>query len=265
MKRDWLAPLGAVGLLVLYTAVYVWQPGGQDRLVTISHVLYAAFALLAAALAMRAAFTFDRGRPQRRAWVFIGTGLVCWATAEILWAYCQIFRPVEVPSPSPADILWLVGYIPIVVGMVVYYRPLSMAANRRRKLIALTLYAVLLVTTLVLVVQPLIASPVSGTTLRSFANMLYPIADLCLALISTLSLLVLCGGLIGQPWRSVVISMLLFALADLLYAYGVGNQTYMVGRNLLSGIVDTAYLFGYVEAAMGGYRQVTLRVLPSDA
>jgi hypothetical protein len=264
MRREWLASLGAVGLLILYMALYLLQPGGPDILKMVSGALYAGFALLAAALAIRAGFAFDAGTPQRRAWVLLSMGMAVSLAANCLWASYQLSQAGPAPAPSPADVLWLLGYALLAAGMLIYYRPLSASASRRRKAIALAGYFVLFVVATVVVVPPLMAHPIRAGTIGLLLNVLYPIADLSLALIATLSLLVLCGGLVGRPWRSIMISALLLALADLLYAYGMSHQIYSVGHNLLSAIVDTAYLFGYAEAAMGGYWQVTLSLPPAE-
>ena len=41
-------------------------------------------------------------------------------------------------------------------------------------------------------------------------------------------------------------------------SYGVWSGTYTTGGNLLSAVSDVAYLAGYLLAAAGGYRQITL-------
>jgi len=91
-------------------------------------------------------------------------------------------------------------------------------------------------------------------------NAFYLAGDVCIAIIATLSLLFLWKGLVSRPWQYMVVSVLLFVVADVTFSYGSANDLYATGTNVLSGIVDVFYLAAYVLAAAGGYRQITLRL-----
>jgi hypothetical protein len=263
-RTVWLAPLSALGLVVLYVVVYVWQPGGRHLLSILSDTLWGSLTVLAAVFAFRASRMFEPRVPQRRAWLLFAIGIAMGALAEFLWAYQQVFLSEVAPYPSPADALWVIGYIPLVASMAIQYRALGVAPSLRLRLIALPIYLLLLVATFVIVLQPVLSNPGSASGLQRFLNLFYPIADLGLAFIATLSLLVFWGGLAGRPWLFIVISMLLFAVADLAFSYGVSNGTYLVGGNLLSGVADVAYLAAYAAAAVGAHRQATLSLPPVD-
>ena len=185
---------------------------------------------------------------------------VCGLAPSLLWAYYQIILGEAIPYPSTADILWAIGYIPIAMGLVVQYRALGVATSRRLKLIVLGIYSVILAITFSIVLWPIISSPSDGGVLETLLSLYYPVADLILAYIATLSLLVLWGGLVGQPWRYILVGILLFAAADVVFAYGAWTATYESGTNLLSGFVDVVYLSAYVVIAAGAYRQLTLRL-----
>jgi hypothetical protein len=205
---------------------------------------------------------FEPGVVQRRVWLLCSISMAMWVIAETLWAYYRLFTREGSPYPSPADILWAIGYIPIIVSMVMQYRALGTGTSIRLKLIALALYSGLLVAAFVTVLWPILSSPGEDSVIETFLNLYYPIGDLCLAFIATLSLLALWSGLVGQPWRYIVISMLLVALADLTFSYTMWNDTYIIGGNLLSGVADMAYLSAHILATVGAYRQATLS-LPS--
>jgi uncharacterized membrane protein len=264
MKKAWLTPIAITGLLGLYVALYVWQPGGSRFLEIISSTLYIVFAILTTIFAWRASQMFEPGAVQRRAWLLFCVGVAMWAVAEGLWAYYQIALGEEIPYPSLADIVWAISYIPIVSSMVLQYRALGTGPSIRQKLGVLAIYFGLLVVAFVTVLWPALSSVGGDSIIATFLNLYYPLADLCLAFIATLSLVVLWGGLVGQPWRYIVLSMLLFSLADLTFSYSVWNDTYIIGRNLLSGVADTAYLAAYLLAAAGGYSQLTLRLPAAD-
>jgi hypothetical protein len=42
MKRSWLIPITIGGLLAVYSGWYLWQPGGAEVLLVVTHVLFAA-------------------------------------------------------------------------------------------------------------------------------------------------------------------------------------------------------------------------------
>jgi hypothetical protein len=98
----------------------------------------------------------------------------------------------------------------------------------------------------------------AGSWAEALVGSYYLIGNLTLAFIATLSLIVVWDGLIGRPWLSITIGMLLFALSDTAFAYAAWVGTYAVGRNAISGVIDVVYLGAYLCIALGAYRQATL-------
>ncbi len=247
------------GILIIYASLYLWQLAGDlTAFVNISNVLTVAFAVLATLYALRAAQTFESGELQRRAWLTFGLGMGLWAMAECIWFYYQSLLGQEVPFPSTADVLWALGYAPLFWGLFFQYRTLGNQSERRRQVMALALYATGAILTFILVLWPMLSEPGEASAVELFLDVLYPIGDLFLALIATLSLLVLGRSLLGLPWLYIACSMLLFALADLVYVYADWREIYEIGRNWLSGLSDVTYLAGYITAFIGAYRQATL-------
>lgn len=71
----------------------------------------AAFATAGAAMAARAA-----DRPQRRAWVTLTAALLAWTVGDAIWlVYDVILR--EPPSPSPADLFYLLFSVLMAIAM----------------------------------------------------------------------------------------------------------------------------------------------------
>jgi hypothetical protein len=261
MKKTWLTP-SIIGFVLAYGVLYIWQPGGARVLTLVTDVLSALFALLAAGLAVRASRVFEPGTAARRAWLFFGVGMAAMAIAELVWLYYHDVLDQSLPFPSPADILWTISYVPILVSLVLQYRALGVQVKRRRKWLAAALYFSGLILVLAVAVAPGLSNPGQVATADFLINAFYLVGDLSIAFIATLSLLFLWNGLVSKPWQYMVISVLLFVIADVSFSYGSANGLYATGSNALSGVVDVAYLSAYVMAAVGGYRQLTLR-LPS--
>lgn len=52
-----------------------------------------------------------------RAFLFLSIAIALWFSAEILWTYYQVGLGIEVPFPSLADLLWLIGYAFLILHL----------------------------------------------------------------------------------------------------------------------------------------------------
>jgi len=265
MKKTWLIPASIVGLIMLYAALYAWQPGGVRPLKILSDTLLATFGLLATVLALKASQMFEPGVASRRVWLLFGVGMAILTAAQFLWAFYPAFLGQAESYPSLADLLWAIGYIPVFASLLLQYRALGVGTSLRLKLTVFAAYSIALVIAFVILVLPTLSQSGQATAIEILVIVYYLVGDLGMAFIATLSLLVLWNSLVGRPWQCIVISMLLVAAADLMFSYGLLNDLYAIGRNLFSGVVDTIYLSAYVVAAAGAYRQVTLSLPPLNA
>jgi hypothetical protein len=263
MKQIRSIPAGIISLLLIYGGLYAWQPAGPVGLLVLTHVGFAVFAFLATLFAARAVRMFEPGMISRRVWLLFGAGLTVLTVSESLWLVVY-FSGQPAAYPSIVDISWAIGFIPVLISLVLHYRALNVQLSLRRKLIVLAIYLGILVTVLALLLGYILSNPGHVAAMQILISAYYLVGDLGVAFIATLSLVFVGRGLVNRPWRYIVVSILLFAVAGLAFSYGTWTDLYATGRNLLSGIVDTAYLAGYVLAAAGGYRQVTLR-LPSES
>jgi hypothetical protein len=258
----WSARFATLGLVAAFIALYAWQPGGPAVLELVSDGLAAALALLGSVLALISASRFDPRVPQRYVWLLLGLGLLLWALAEALWAYYQIDIGVgvDVPYPSPADVLWAAGTGPIILGVFLGHRSLGVRLSSRQRAAAVGVYAILLTALAGGLLAPMFFSQPAVPWAEAFLGVYYLVGDLTLAFIATLALVVLWDGLIGRPWLPIVIGALLFAISDTTFAYAAWIGIYSTGANLLSAVIDVAYLAAYASIALGAYRQVSLRL-----
>ncbi len=259
VKRIPLTP-SVIGLVLAYVILYIWQPGETRVLNLVTDLLTALLALLASCLAYKASRLFEAGTAARRAWLLFSVGLAAMTTAELVWAYYHIVLDQQIPFPSPADILWAMSYIPILISLILQYRALGVQASRRRKLTVAAGCFTVLIIALATSVWPALSRAGQIATMDLLINLYYLLGDLSIAFIAILSLLFLRNGLVSRPWQYMVFSVLLFIIAELAFFYSSANDLYATGRNLISGIVDVVYLSAYVMAAAGGYRQLTLHL-----
>lgn len=263
MKRDRLIPAAIVGLLAVYIAWTIWQPGGADVLLYGTHLSFAICAWLAAILALRASRIFEPGVSSRRVWVLFGAGMTALAISETLWiAYHVTGQPV--PYPSLVDILWGIGFLPILASLVLQYRALHVQLSRRQRLLGLAAYLGLLFLVLFVSLDYILSNPGEVAVMQLLVSAYYLVASLGVVFLATLSLMYLEGGLIARPWYYLVGSILMFAVGGLAFSFGTWTNTYETGSNFVSAISDIGYLAGYLLAVAGGYSQLTLRLPAMD-
>lgn len=259
MRKDRLIPATIAGLLAMYSAWTIWQPGGSQVLLYLTHVSWAVCAWLAAILGLRASRMFEPGVSSRRVWVLFGAGMTALAISETLWiAYHVAGQPI--PYPSLVDISWGIGFVPILASLVLQYRALHVQLSRRRKMSILAAYLGVLIIIVALSMEYVTSHPGEVAAMQMLVGAYYLIGDLSVAFLGTMSLVYLGGGLVARPWVYMVLSILSFAVAGLAFSYGTWTNTYVTGSNFLSAVVDVAYLAGYLLAAAGGYSQLTLRL-----
>jgi hypothetical protein len=263
MKRAWLTPTTISGLLIVYSGLYLWQPGGAEALLVVTHVLFAVFALLASILALKASQMFEPGVASRRVWLCFGAGMTALTISELLWlVYYFLGQPI--PYPSIVDISWGIGFISVLASLVLQYRALGVQISRRIKLLVLAAYLGVLVVILGLLLSHILANPGEVAVMQLLVSAYYLIGDLGVAFLATLTLVYFGKGLVGRPWRYMLISILLFAAGGLAFSYGTWTSTYVTGSNFLSMMSDVGYLSAYLLAAAGGYSQLTLRLPAVD-
>jgi len=256
--RPWFARLVILTILALFIAVNIWQPGGIRLLEVLSDGLDLGAALLATVFSFAAGARFDRGLAQRRAWFLLGTGMALWTVAECIWTYLHIGAGLGVPYPSFADIIWAIGYAPLILGLALGYRSLGVRLRTRQRIVAVVVYAVLLAALAGWMLAPMCRDLPAGSWAEALVGSYYLIGNLTLAFVASLALIVVWDGLIGRPWLSITIGMLLFALSDTAFSYAAWVGIYAVGRNWISGVIDVVYLGAYLSIALGAYRQATL-------
>jgi hypothetical protein len=259
-RRIALARLMVIAILSVLAILNIWQPGGERVLGLISDLLYLGAATSAAGLAFLAGSRFDRGSLQRRAWSLLGLGLGLWTVAECLWTYFQIGAGEDVPYPSVADGIWAVGYAPLILGLYLGHRALGVRLPARHRLLVLITYAAALAVFSWCLLRPMFYGPSPASPNEAFMGSYYLVGNLTLAFIGTLSLIVVWDGLIGLPWLSITLGLLLFAVSDSAFAYAVWRGTYAVGANWQSAVIDVAYLTAYLAVALAAFRQSSLRL-----
>jgi hypothetical protein len=196
-----------LGLLALAEALHeLFGLGSPDALfgLGIAAVLQVAAAVLCLA---RAAY-----EPYgRRAWLWIGAGLGCWALGTVLWdvLYSSDPRP---PYPSAADVLWLAWYPLTALGLALLIRERVRSFELHRWMDGLAVMLVVMTPAVALIVQPA-ATRSADNGLTTVLDFSYPILDVLLVG-GILGVCGLLGWRPGRTWILLGFGCAMIALAD---------------------------------------------------
>ncbi len=211
-------------------------------------------AIVAAVYAVLVYLSFDPQDPPRQVWLYFATGLILWALAEVVW-FVHWLYVYEVPTPSWADVFWLLGMVPFAIAFLLQYRIIyhtDRSTETRWMLVILGAMLVVSVFGTVLLHQT--TKDRSMTWGQTFLEVLYAVDDAWM-MIAALGLARLFGrGMWGRAWWG----LLAFVVSDALYSYVSlsGLYAYSVDEgNLLSLVVDTIYCLAYLLMALSCWSQ----------
>jgi len=227
-----------IGALFLFVIVqYGLTPPGSSRAVLQIDLAWTAVSLLAAYQCYRTAAGFQ-GR-ERLTWLGFAGACLVWLAGQVYWDYCAVFRNVDVPFPSPADIGYLGFPVLAVGGLLGSIRRAELRAGFLRPLCNLGLIAVALYTSLGMLLHD---SLVQSTDSRLYAATAaaYPF------LYGTAFLFALTAlAIYAEPHKRFVAALLSMALAALAIAaadWGMG----MLGRSYIAGdYAEPIWLVGF--------------------
>lgn len=225
--RPWTAvPL--IGAVLI--AVFYWLPMGSVEQ-SFVYDLLGLGAVVAAVIAIRV------HRPAGwQPWLLMAAGQLAFVGGDILWTIYS--AQGQDPFPSMADVLYLLGYPIMAVGLIIAIRRRITGGDRAGLLDAAILATGTAVVWWALVLGPLTASGEPDPI--SFAiSLAYPIGDLLL--IGMALGLVMTPGARSPSFRLLVTSLFLVLLADLQFGLQSLDGTYLDG-----GWLDGVWLLGYV-------------------
>jgi diguanylate cyclase (GGDEF)-like protein/PAS domain S-box-containing protein len=181
------------------------------------------------------------------AWLLFGLGALAWGLGQMVWAYYETIRNVEVPFPSLAD----AGYLTMVplsaLGAVLYSTHSGRKATQTRALLdGLIIMLSLFFVSWLALLRPLIHDA-SGSLLGQLLSLAYPLGDI---VIVTLVVFTLSRdrSQSRQPLVLMGIGLLAFSAADSFFLYDTLLGTYTTGS-----FVDTGWVCGFLLLAIGGW------------
>lgn len=161
----------------------------------------------------------------RWAWLAFGLAMVSWSSASIAWSAVYGGRTI-VPYPTFADILWLLWYPLMVVGIVLLIRIRFPHFELHRWMDGLAVTLLVLVLGFAVIIQPTVDETTQGP-LATIVDFSYPVLDVLLvgAVLGVYGLL---GWHPDRMWIFIGLGVLATAGADAAFAVqqarGVGTS-----------------------------------------
>jgi hypothetical protein len=175
-------------------------------------------------------------------WLLIALGNLFWALGEFGWFYFEVILGIDTPYPSFADILWLIGFLPLYLALF-KTNQLIKPKLTKKILILYHIFSILCIfAILLLIIWPIASYPVGEgfTFSEKVTSIFYPITDIILFLFALLVLLRFRGAKISWAWLILAISFLIDVFADSWFSIILWEETYYIYHP-----VDLLWLLSY--------------------
>jgi hypothetical protein len=178
--------------------------------------------------------------------VYLGLflGILLWFLGDTAWTIYETVLQIEIPYPSFADVFYLVGYIPIAIGIIQFLWTFRVGLKRERAFVALGVGLLFLCLTYAFLIAPLVGSTEDFLT-KSY-DVAYPVLDSMLVVLAIFMLFVFRGGKMAGAWIWISLGLLLTALADITFSLGSLQGWYYSGHP-----IDLIQFWGYIGLALG--------------
>jgi diguanylate cyclase len=185
-----------------------------------------------------------RGR-MRLFWSLLACAMACWTIAEVIWGVYALVLDEAVPSPSWADVGYLLA-IPLAVAALIAHPAIRGAGMRRARstLDGLALATALLFTSWTLVLGPLSRNADLSTS-AGIVTLAYPFGDVVIVFFIVLAIREMTGEDRLSLW-CLLISLLAMALSDSAFTYLTEVADYHSSQ---ANLIDVGWIVAYLGIA----------------
>ena len=246
----------AVGIFALLLVIInLFIIGGDKFIFALNSSLNTPLAILVVICAVSVWRMLANDKQTRLLWFSFLAGWILWALAETIWTVFSLLGK-EVPYPSPADLFWILGYLPILIGLVIRNRTIPMKPNWFQRLLMWGLSLAVVIITVIFVLAPIIRDFDPQRLIECIINLAYPLLDLLVVVVVLRLLFMYEEGDFGFCWRLLALGFVFMTVSDLLFTYSTWQGTYYpdMQANLISRMgVDVPYTLAYLVWFTGLY------------
>lgn len=250
--RSTITIAGALGLI--YVVINLFVIGGDNFVYSLNNNITIPLAIISTVFAFSLWDLVKTGL-NRLLWGGLLLGWALWTIAEVLWVvYGYIYQ--EIPYPSPADFFWLIGYIPMGLGLYSRIREIPVKLSQAQKMVLWATSLTTILITFFFILIPIIQNNDATRWLESALNIIYPLADLFLLIIVLRLIFVYRSGDYGFGWNLLAVGFILHSISNLIFSYASLSDLYYpdLKVNFISGMaVDVPYNLSYLFWFIGLY------------
>ncbi len=231
----------------LSAAFYLYGLWDRAFIVFSSNILFPIYAFMAAAFGFHIARRYELRSLLGVVFFFLALGLLIWGIGEIVWSIYVLAYGIEVPFPSLADVLYVLGYIPLFMGFALFMKIFGYVFSERAiKITSIVSGVAILGMMSFMVVPKALAQP--GDIVEGALAVAYPLLDAALLALATISFMVFWGGKLARGWLYLLIGFILLAVVDVFYYYYELLGLIWEGHPL-----EILWLLSYLAMAKGFY------------
>lgn len=238
-------PFALTGIVI---TILVANAFGRDVAIAVSDLAFVAASgvLLALTIAISARFgiTGDHGK----AYLLFSVFVASWFAAEVVWMVSELTGLLP-PFPQEAEMLYLVGYLFLIMFSFYYIKPMRMAISK--KMIGYASLAT--VTFLVPTLYTTYSDNPDASPLQIIWGGIYPVADAAVLFPAVLGLMLFFKGQVNFFWSLACVAIILNIMADTGFLFLFLDESYYSGHPL-----DILYLWAYVLFSFGIYSHIKL-------
>lgn len=182
---------------------------------------------------------FPEDDAMRKVWNLLGIGVLCWGIGAMLFAlYPIIHAGRETPYPWYSDIGYLLMTPFVLTALFIFKKNLHIDSPLWGQISAAFFFIVALVLSIVFNLSKFTDPDVAVMT--HVVNLLYTVGDPLLLGGTVLIASLLAGGEVARPWWLVLIGLIFYYAANVIYTYLVVNEQYATGD-----FIDIGWLAGF--------------------
>jgi hypothetical protein len=250
--------------IVAYVAINIFVIGGENFVLTLTSYASPIFSMIAAALAIRTWSDIHAKDVSKSVWAGIAAGLGLWAIGDVASASATMIYGDNVPQITISDIFWLAAYVALSIALLLRSRSLGITPGKRQMLSSFGVIVALLILSVYFVIWPLIKNAANHDVAASLVNVLYPIGDVLVMMLSIFIIIRLGEGSLAAVWQVLALGLALRSFGDLMYNFATANGLYWPDDHLtlVSILSDIPYVTSYLAISLGIYMQ---RIVHSPA
>jgi diguanylate cyclase (GGDEF)-like protein len=214
------------------TALYYVSPSSWNNVVTDAIGLSAVLAIL---IGVR----INRTAP-KAPWLAMALGQFLFVTGDVIWTIYEDVLGRESPFPSVADVAYLAGYVPLVVGLILLVRVRQPGRDIDSLIDSALITAGFGVGAWVFLIAPQITT--NPDPLSQAVSAAYPLADLLM--LGMVIRLVFTLGRRIQAHAILCASLIALIGADSAYLFGTLHGWYATGSVIDAGWISSYVLWG---------------------